>query len=85
MDLAPAVQEAARLWEPNSVPRGTATETVRCLSTRTQTRFKDVVSQGQRNLHRNLDGVQPAATSGRIKGAVIIQSVGVKGQRRVVG
>ena len=85
MDSEPAVPEVAQPWVPHFVPRGTAPETVRCLSTRKQTRFKHVVSQEQRNLHRNLDGVQPAATSGRIKGAVTIQSVGVKGQRRVVG
>ena len=86
MAWEPAVLAVAQLLVQRFAPRGTAPATVRCLlSRRKPTRLKHFVGHMRHNLRGNSNGAQPDAMSGSTKGAVTIQSVGVKGQRRVVG
>ena len=86
MDLAPAVQEAARLWEPNSVPRETAPETVRCLSSRKPMRSKhEEVVHMQHSPRVLSSGALPDAMSGGIRDAATIQPADEEGQELVDG
>ena len=69
------MQEAAQLWEPRSVPRGTVPATVRCLLSRKPLRIEHNVDYQQQHVPRVLlHGVQPDAMSGGAKAAVTIQS-----------
>ena len=80
------MQEVAQPWEPHFVPRETAQETVRCLSSRKPTRLKhEEVGHMQHSPRVLSSGVLHDAMSGGIRDAATIQSVEEEGQELVDG
>ena len=80
------MQEVAQPWEPHFVPRETAPETVRCLSSRKPIRLKhEEVGRMQHSPRVLSSGAQPDATSGGTRAAATIQSAVEEGQELVDG
>ena len=80
------MQEVAQPWEPHFVPRETAPETVRCLSSRKPTRLKhEEVGRMQHSPRVLSSGAQPDATSGGTRDAVTTQPADVEDQELVDG
>ena len=80
------MQEVAQPWEPHFVPRETAPETVRCLSSRKPMRLKhEEVGHMQHSPRVLSSGVLHDAMSGGTRDAATIQSAEEEGQELVDG
>ena len=80
------MQEVAQPWEPRFVPRETAPETVRCLSSRKPMRSKhEEVVHMQHSPRVLSSGALHDAMSGGTRDAATIQSAVEEGQELVDG
>ena len=77
------MRAAAPPWGPPFVPRGTALETVRCLSSPTRSSLE--VGRQPPDLQTRSSGVPRVATCGDIMAAAIIQFVIGRGEELVAG
>ena len=77
------MRAAAPPWGPPFVPRGTALETVRCLSSPTRSSLE--VGRQPPDLRTRSSGVPRVATCGDIMAAAIIQFVIGRGEELVAG